>query len=183
MRFTDLLASEFCSFEGVSVIPVNRTLAALASLGVERVDSAETALELARELGADATIVTAVTEYDPYEPPVVGLTMQWYSPQPRVARWVDPVSASREARAVEPEIHVEVGPRAQVQRVFQGAHESVQEAVKDYATDRDGFESPSGWRRYLRSQELFIRFSCWSTIRSMIKAAEGVEREEIRAGS
>jgi len=46
---TDILASEFQSFPGVVVIPVNRTLAALALRGKNTVETPRDALDLARE--------------------------------------------------------------------------------------------------------------------------------------
>jgi hypothetical protein len=174
LQVTDIVASEFLSFPGTSVIPVNLTLAALARAGKTRVETPEDALELAREFGADATIVTAITEYDPYDPPIVGLVMQWYAvPAAARHRGLDPVSASRQASGVgvpgEVAAVPETAPRWQVQRVFNAAHDSILEEVRAFAAKRDGQAGPYAWRKYLRAQELFLRYSAWASIRTMVK--------------
>ena len=84
LKITDIIASEFLAFSTVSVVPVNLTLATLDRLGKKWIEGPEDAIELARELGADATIVTVITEYNPYNPPIIGLIMQWYE-VPRAA--------------------------------------------------------------------------------------------------
>jgi hypothetical protein len=174
LKITDWVASECVSFPGVSVIPVNLTLAALAEQGRTRVETPEEALDLAARFNADATLITALTEFNPYDPPIVGLVMQAYirsydepgaagpPPGPDLGRaaagGVEP--ASWEARAT-------VAP-LQVQRVFNGSHDDVNDEVRAYAGGRDGHASPFGWRRYLKSQELFVRYSCWSAFRTML---------------
>lgn len=170
LQVTDIVASEFLSFPDTSVIPVNLTLAALARAGKTHVETPEDALELAREFGADATIVTAITEYDPYDPPLVGLVMQWYAvPQAARQTGLDPVSASRQmsGTGVPQEVAAapETAPKWQVQRVFNAAHESILDEVRSFAAARDGHASPYAWRRYLRAQELFLRYCSWSAIR------------------
>jgi len=171
LRISDLIASEFLSFDNVAVVPLNLTLAELERQGRCSVETPEDAVELARALGADATIVSAITEYDPYPPPVVGLIMQWYPAHAeRREEGFDPVTASR-AVSSGPENLSEgglVGPRWQVQRVFNAADESVLRQLRAYAATREGHDSPYGWRKYIRSQELYVRYCGWATIRTML---------------
>ena len=172
LKLTDIVASELLSTSAVSVIPVNLTLAALAQRGQTWVETPEDAVDLARELGADATLVTAVTEYDPYDPPVMGLVMQWYAAKRgEPAEWFDPVTASRDAgRPLNVGLSAarEPAPRFQVQRVFNAADNRVLDDVRRFAGTREGHQSPSGWRRYVRSQELYVRYSCHAIIRTML---------------
>jgi hypothetical protein len=141
LRVSDWLASEMQQFPGLTVIPVNRSAAALVQQGKESVESPEDAIQLAREFGADATVVTAITEYSPYDPPVVGMIMQWYSTNT---------------------------PEMQIQRVYNAAVDQTLSELKDYAQTREGQESPYEWRVHSKSQELFVRYCCWATIRSML---------------
>lgn len=162
LRVTDLVASELAGFTGVSVVPVNRVLAELAAQGRTLVETPQDAMQLARTFGADAAVVTAVTEYDPYDPPVIGLIMQWYEETP-TARLTgfDPVTASRLAADVSNAEQVgQTGeaPRLQVQRIFDASDEALQEEVKDYADRHEGQQSPYGWRKYIKAQELYVRF-------------------------
>lgn len=172
LRFTDIVASEFLSFPSVSVVPVNLTMAALARRGKPWVETPEDALDLARELGADATVVTAVTEYHPYDPPIVGLVMQWYGVPGRAAMpTLDPVAASRQAAGpaeVELSAAERRAPRFQLQRVFDASKREICREVREFAAGRAGHESPYGWRRYVKSQELYVRYCSWSLIRTML---------------
>lgn len=167
---TDWVAAEWLDFPNVGVVPVNMTLAALQRQGKYRVETPADAVALAEELGADATVVTAITEYDPYDPPRVGLVMQWYGVDSApVGGGLDPVLASRDATGLE------VMPAAaderttiQVQRGFNAAHQGVLRELREYARDRDGEPSALGWKKYVHSQELFVRYCAWSVIRTML---------------
>lgn len=173
LKATDLVASELQQFPGVTVIPVNRSLAALAEHGKSGVDTPDTALWLAEELGADATVVAAVTEYNPYDPPIVGLILQLYTPaSPAGGSGLDAVAASREATDFAPagDIGLAGNQPLQIQRVFNASDSRVLKEMKKYAGQREGRESPYGWRVHGKSQELFVRFSLWSAIRSMLWA-------------
>lgn len=152
LKVTDLVASEFLSYENVTVVPVNLALAELARRGQVTVETPRDAAELATALGADATIVVAVTEYSPYDPPVIGLTMQWYAAAP----------AGLSDAAVP-------GPRWQFQRVFNAADEQVQVEIRSFAAQRDGSAGPYGWRRYLRTQEGYVRYASWALIGPMLQ--------------
>jgi hypothetical protein len=173
LKITDLVASEFLAFENVAVVPVNLVLAELERAGKSNVESADDAVSLAQALGADATIVVAITEYRPYSPPVVGMVMQWYAarPDPRATRMLNPVAASRAAHDFAGGLSEPRAPglERQVQRVFNAADEQVLEEVRDYADDRDGDPSPYGWRKYTRSQELYVRYCGWAMIRTMLE--------------
>jgi hypothetical protein len=169
LRITDWVASTALQFPGLAVVPVNMTVAALAARGSEHVETAEVARELARELQADATLVVAVTEYNPYDPPRVGLIAQWYGLEQAHSAWVDPVSASRSASDVESGRWADGGPPTlQVQRTFDARTDWVREELKDYARLSDGDETPFGWRRAMKSQEHFVRYCAWSSIRTMV---------------
>jgi hypothetical protein len=177
LQVTDIVASEFQSFPDVVVIPVNRTLAALASLGTDAVETPQDALDLAAALNADATVVTAITEYDPYYPPTIGVVMQWYAVSRRdLSPEFDPVAASRQVSEVAPAAATaDTAPILQVQRVYNAAHDDVLKEVRSYAARRDGHGSPYSWRMYVKSQKLFIRYSSWASIRSIL-----LERQQLR---
>jgi hypothetical protein len=169
---TDLIASEFRAFDDIAVIPVNLTLAELERRGKFGVETPDDARALAEAFGADATIVTAVTEYDPYDPPTIGLIMQWYALQALPARaGFDPVSASRavtDAAPVAADAQV-VGPQIQLQRVFHAADHDVCDEIRTLAEQRGAEPTPYGWKKYTKSQELYVRYCGWSLIRTMLR--------------
>ncbi len=171
LRITDLLASEFVSCEGVAVVPVNMTLAELERRGKLTIDTPQEATALARALGADATIVVAITEYNPYYPPVVGLVMQWYPAGADASRPADdPVNAESNEKGVATLSDANgAHPRWQIERIFNAAHEDTRAEVRRYARKRDGDASPYGWRKYVQSQELYVRYCGWEMIQTMLR--------------
>jgi hypothetical protein len=159
LKVTDLFASELLSFPGVTVIPVNLTLAALARNGKSRVETPAEAVALANEFGADATLVVAITEYDPYDPPVIGLIMQWYP----ATGGGGPITQVEVAADATP-----IAPRYQVQRVFNAADKDVVRDLRHFAKQRDHDTSPYGWKRYKQTQELYLRYCGTALFRTII---------------
>ncbi len=170
-RFADLMASELSYADGISVIPVSRVLGALAAQDAEGVRSASHALELVKVLGADAILVFAVSEYDPYEPPSIEITAQLFGRRVEPGDGtLDPVALSRQASLATLRGGAGIrGLLAQTQRVFDASHESVIREVRAFAARRGGDASPYGWRKYVVSQRAFIRFCCHATIRALLQ--------------
>ena len=169
----DLMASELGHVEGVKVIPVSRVLAVMARMGLPEVGSPEQAREIRRQTGADTILVFAITEYDPYEPPIVGIAAQLYGRPPTWHRQdsLDPVLVSRQARpfAVGTPGDETLGPIAQTQAVFNAAHDYVVGRVKQFAEWRGDDGSAFGWRLYLVSQEHYLRFCCSAVIQELVR--------------
>jgi len=165
----DIMASELDAVVGVEVVPVSRVLAVLGQEGRDGVASPAHARSIVERLGADAILVFAVTEYEPYDPPVVGIAAQLYGVR-RVgeAGGLDPVRLSREARPTSTEPGPGTfGPLAQAERVYNASHGYVAEDIRDFAELRDAGESPFGWRLYVESQQHFLHYVCERTLRSM----------------
>ena len=184
----DLMASELGHVDGITVIPVSRVLAVLARQGRSEVASPRHALEIREQLGADAVLVFAVTEYDPYEPPVVGLAAQLYGLAPRSGQegGFDPVLVARQARPpVAPARDVSFpGLISEAQRTFDASHQYVVEQVKRFARRRGTTESPYRWRLYLVSQQDYLRFCCSTILEAMVsppqaRMATGDTPEEV----
>jgi len=174
-RFADLMASELSYAEGVTVIPVSRVLGVLASQGVDAVTSPKQALDLVKLLGADAILVFAVNEYDPYDPPSIGISAQLYGTRPGAGDGsLDPVALSRKANlAAAPAPRSGQRLLAQTQRVFNASHGAVVADIRAFAALRDGDRSPYGWRKYVVSQQRYIRFCCYATIRTLLNDRHG----------
>jgi hypothetical protein len=168
LRLADLMASELAQWPGVRVIPLNRVLAHLAAENKQRIESPTHALQVMERVGADGMVVFAVTEYDPYHPPVMGLTAQLYGIGPEQAGGFDPVAASRQASSFEAGAYLEL-PRAEYHRVFNSSDEAVQREIRRFALQRNAEDSPYGWRKFMASQENFWRFCCAVTTRELIR--------------
>ncbi len=156
----DLLASEFTQFDGITVLPVNRVVAALAAEGKMQVESPSHALRVADAVGADAIVIAGITEYDAFTP-VVGLVVQMYAASPETAPGFDVVAASRLPWPTEvDDLANALMPVGQIQRTYNGSHNSVVKSVRRYAKPRSAEDHPYGWRQYLVVQKLYLRF-CW----------------------
>lgn len=158
----DLLASELTFVDGVTVMPVNRVMAVLASQNRTQIESPQHAVEVAEAAGADAILVAGITEYDAYTP-TVGLIAQLYGAKIRPLH--DSIDASDLARQARPSVRgVAITdptvPTSQVQLVLNGSHARVRELVEKYAEPRTSDEIHLGWRQYLKVQTLYLRF-CW----------------------
>jgi hypothetical protein len=178
------MASELSYADDISVIPVSRVIGVLAAQGYDRVESEAHAGELADELGADAVLVFGVTEYDPYDPPSIGITAEIYGSK----SWIALKTAGTDDRPQW--IGGESGPRdrpsvrlvAETQRVFDAAHDAVVAEIRAFASGRDAENSPYGWRRYVVDQQGFIRFCCNATIKALLTGKRGLVAADTRVG-
>lgn len=183
-RFADLMASELGQADGVTVIPVSRVLAVLAAQGAQTVESKAHALEVVSLLGADAILVFSVTEYDPYMPPSIAISAQLYGTRSIRGGVLDPVALSKSASFVSaPASASHDRLLAEAQRVFDASHNAVVDEIRTFARSRRGGRSPYGWRRYVVSQQEFIRFCCYAIIRELLAGGGQAEPvENIRTG-
>jgi len=181
VQVADLFTSELTMVEGIGVVGVNRVMAVLSRQGLKEVGSPGHALEICETAGCDGIVVIAITEYDPYTP-VVGMAAQLYMNR-LGGMWgrLDPVAVSRRATPfpVEESQDSPHRPRAQVQCVFNTAHNATAERVRLYAEDRGAEQSALGWRKYLESQRLFLRYCCWEVVGEMM----GQEYHRMMAGA
>jgi hypothetical protein len=72
--------NELQQIPGFEVVPVGVSSQVLAVMGEPR--SAAEFQELARRMGVDAVVVGSVTEFTPYYPPRMGLSVRWYAANP-----------------------------------------------------------------------------------------------------
>lgn len=128
-RFAEAYFSELQKSPGFQVIPVGVAERAIQQEGLQ-MSNPDDALRLAEMLGADAVVVGAVTDYDPYYPPRIGLQISWYSPY----QWTFPVGvecnncfaavphpgrtpATHVVRAQSPPVELELVPPEAVDRL------------------------------------------------------------------
>lgn len=83
-RFALSYYAELQKTPGFEVIPVGVAESAMLQHDLD-LRNPDDALKLCQLLKADAVVVGAVTDYDPYYPPRIGLQVDWYSPYP----WYD----------------------------------------------------------------------------------------------
>lgn len=175
LAISDAIAGKVTEAEGLAAVPMNRTLAAMRALNMPVVRSPADARRLGEALSVDAVLVGAVTAFDPYDPPTIGLTLALYSRQPaqavRESGWADP-RAMRSApteRDLPPVSSFDDEPLAVVVEHLPGANQSVQMNVRRYAEGRHEHGSALGWRRYLASMDLYTDFAADWAVRRLLE--------------
>lgn len=79
-QFALAYQAELQKIPGYQVIPVGVTEQAIVDLELNFSGPGD-AVKLAKALGADAVVIGAVTDYNPYYPPRIGLQVSWYAPE------------------------------------------------------------------------------------------------------
>lgn len=174
---------------GLTVVPVGVVETAMRRHRIELTD-AQQAVELARVLELDALVVGAITHFDPYRPPQLGLSVRVYGRGPRAPAAEaslerlsrSPAAASRPAALDGP------SPRIAVDRLFDAGRPDVVAAIQHYAQVRAGDQRVDGWQSYLDRSDDFIRFCCYQIVRTHLarpmpgRLARAAAREGILDG-
>ena len=144
---------------------------------------------LARLLEVDAVVVGAITDYDPYYPPRIGMHVEWFSPQP--SQVIESSSTVAEPKLLpddeqqrrkllpsemlQPDIHK---PLMSHTRMFDGSDADLVDALRDYVKF-NGDRRSGGWEAYLHRSEDFIRFTAHRMIAEMFKLHGGKSKRRI----
>jgi hypothetical protein len=173
LAVSDLFFSEVQKVRNFQVLPINRTLQAMDALRMHSLASPADAVRLASAMGADVIFVGAITSYNPYDPPEIGVALQLYAVPghgPDGATLIDPASGSAEPPG-QPgrKGAASLRPRAQINEIYNARHEIVQKQIKEYAELRGGKQSPLGWRLYTKSIQEYMRFCCYQSIRQVLQ--------------
>lgn len=174
-RVADLLAQETERIDGIHVVPVNRVIAAMRYLELDRIATPEEAMALVQTLGVDGLIVGTITAYDPYPPPTLGMAIELHrAPRGTVPLEVDPAHMTR-ATAGEPSLGAisAANPTAYAAGVFDASHQRVQSWAESYARTRVDPDSAYGTDIYLVSMELYTKFVSYRLLRDLIRHEQG----------
>jgi len=168
---TEAFNSELQQVNGLTVFPLNRVLEEMMKLGMESVASPQDALALAVQLQADAVIVGAITSYDPYSPPEVGMNLQLYVRETRsdinTNGDVNPGDYVRQPTTFDLPSSPELKPRVGLTRIFDSDRQDVVEKIKKYASIRTGQQRPHSWR-YYTTQANYLRFVSYEMIGDLL---------------
>ena len=173
LRVTDAIVAKVAEIKGISCLPLNRTIAAMRSLGMPSVESPADANRLMAALGADAIIVGTITAYDPYEPPKLGLSLALFGRGGSIGRTttVDPTTlrtAGSEAGSAGRAFSVQ--PLSVTSQYLDALNHEVQMNIKRYAQGRQDQQSARGWQTYLTRMDLYTEFASWWTVYSLLQS-------------
>jgi hypothetical protein len=177
MDFATALIQQIQQIDGLDAIPVTRVIEAQKAAGFDpRSVLTETAArQLIRVLKVDGLITGEVTSWDPYTPPKIGARIRLYARPLTAGEAASKSKTGLDYRRLLTAANaaqvpgVGSGPRfvAQVSHHFDAANGGVLFRIKDYARGRVPIDSPSGWRRYLLSSDLFREFVSHELVRRL----------------
>jgi hypothetical protein len=164
LAVSDSLFEELQQVGGLNVLPLNKTLAAMQRLGVHSIDSPQMAQRLAEFLGADGIVVPAITAYDPYNPPKVGMILQLYTSPHAVFTSVPTTMPDAVTGASN-----EHQPVSQVAAVFNASNQTVLHELRDFAQGRTQYDSALLDEKFLMDADAYMRFVCHAMVRRLIE--------------
>jgi hypothetical protein len=165
---SDQIFGELQQVQNLNVLPVNKTLAAMQQLQVRSIDSPQTALRVAELLGADALVVPAITAYDPYNPPTVGMILQLYA-NDTLAGPAAPVSRQINGAPLPGESAKPRQPVSQIAAIFNANNQTVLLELREFAKGRTDYQSALQEQRFLADSEAYTRFVCHAMIRRLME--------------
>jgi hypothetical protein len=182
LTVSDAMFSEMQQVGGLTVLPVQKTLAMMQAMHLRSIDSADTAAKLAAAMHADAILLISVTAYDPYMPPTVGMMIHLYTVKDPGEM---PSSVALEARRADGSILAAPPPplpagnsrhlAAAISAVFNGGNQTVRQELHDFAQGRLNYDGALREDRYLQDADAYMRFVCHAMIRRLID----VERDRV----
>jgi hypothetical protein len=157
----DLVFAQLQQVHGLTVIPVNRVVEVYAGLRIEKVQTPEQAALVCDLLGCDALAVATVTEFDPYNPPKLGASVQVFRKPRGYARPynVDPRDLARQAAMHSDSLPAPgAGQFVQAVGMFDAANGSVRQKLEEYAAGRNDPNGPMGMKEYYISMDRYCGF-------------------------
>ncbi len=168
----DALVAAVTEVRGVAALPLNRTIQAMRALKIERITSPQQVRALAEAMGVDGVIVPSVSAWDPYDPPVIGLSLALYSRSgSQGSLGLDPKALSTAASDERFLAHSNFLDRPVVAKIehLDARNHQVQLLVQDYAHGRSDSGSALNWRIYLASMDLYTDFAAYHLVRQVVQ--------------
>lgn len=175
---SDKLVAAIDQSRGIACLPLNRTIAGLRAAGLNNLRTPQDARALAKVLGVDALVIGTITDYDPYNPPKLGMALMLFvnDRDEYTLTNADPMKL-RQAysdRQVAVNNANTSRPAATVSEHLDASNHDVLLQVKQYALGRHDKSSAMGWRQILASMDRYTEFAAYTVVSRL------VDQERIR---
>lgn len=178
-RLADKITQRLALTRGIDVLPVNRALAAMDALGLDRIGSKADAIRLQQTLGVDGLVVGTVTAYEPYTPPKLGLNLELYL-DARLA-WSGSEIDTRKLSSAATDDSAQIpGAGGDVQRTqpvtaiggfYDAADPNTTDLLVAYLAERKPDDSPEhALRRHTLSTDLYSDFVSTTLVAQLMEA-------------
>ncbi len=189
VNVADIIAREVQKIEGIDAVPVQRVLEAMRAMDIGSIDSPTTARSVARLIGVDGIIVGSITAWDPYNPPILGLTLQLYaaSPAPMGDDAIENIGRAPSDTMLRG-FAAEDRPASSVAIVADASDNGVRIDVERFARGRTETNSALNWQRYLVVMDLYTQYVVDRLLRDLLReerwrAADRLARASKRPAS
>lgn len=172
--FGDKIVAAVTEIRGVTALPVNRTLAAMRALQMESVNSPQDVRKLAETMGVDAVLIGSITAWDPYNPPVIGISLALYARSGRLQPQgpeLNPKALSSAATDAKFLAHSNFGssPVSVASEHLDARNHQVKLFVKEFAQGRSETGTALDWHIYFASMDLYTTFAAYHTVRQVME--------------
>jgi hypothetical protein len=169
-QVADQFAEQIQQIEGLDALPVNRVIAAMRTMDVDAIRTPGEARTLIRLLGVDGLLVGAVTAYDAYPPPKLGLAVQLYRTDAiDDATGLDPHALSRAPTDVGMTTYEASSyPTSSAAGVFDARHHDTRRDLEAYAVGRTDPDNPFGTDIHLARMDLYTQFVSYRLLRDLL---------------
>ena len=178
LMVSDKLVAAIDQSRGIACLPLNRTIAGMRAARLDTLRTPEDAQKLSRILGTDALVIGTITDYDPYNPPKLGLALALYAAERNGESGLsaDPMRlrqaySDNQVRVENPSAS---RPTATVSEHLDASNHDVLLQVKQYALGRHDKSSAMGWRQILSSMDRYTEFAAFTVVSRL------VDQERIR---
>jgi hypothetical protein len=170
---SDLVYAQAQQVNNLTVIPVDRVVEVYTALHIDKVQSPDQAAAVCDALGADGLLIPTVTMFDPYDPPKLGASMQFFPHSRDAMASVDLYELARRSTPPPGGPMPQSGGFIQSVGQFDAENGSVRRAVEQYAAGRHDPSGPLGTREYLVDMDRFCSFAYHGLIRDLLKQVSG----------
>ena len=169
---SDKIIAELAQARGIRCLPLNRTIEAMRALELPAVTTPIQAQQVARAMGVDGIIVGTITAFDPYNPPVFGVSLALYA-QPSLGGGGggpldDPRLLSFQATDAGYTGGASNEPTSVESVHLDARSHDVLLAMKRYAEGRKETGTALDWRVYTASMDLYTQFGAHEAVRGLL---------------
>lgn len=178
LALADALANEVQQIEGVTALPLNRTIQVMEAMELPSIGTPSEAVSVAKALGADAILVGSVSAWDPYSPPSIGMTIGLFARSETMRTVEGPTFDPIELQAASTDQLIRGDwpasqPVSAVAQHLDASHYETMRAVRSYAASRTDPTSGLGWKRYTMSMRSFTQFACFHALEELVRNEHG----------
>ncbi len=171
LHMSDAFVIEVDGVQGISCLPLNRTLAAMQGLGLEQISTDADARALMRVLQVEGLFVGTITAYSPYQPLKLGIAAQAYTNDRAAATTASvtelTMSMGDSGAASAPGTN-RMGPSSQTSRVYDANNHDVLMRLGQYAAGRSDPKSGLRQQIYVTTMDAYTRFVAFDVVGSLL---------------